>query len=211
MAEIEAGRARFLAELSVSRETITRLDAYAALLRKWNAAINLVSSSSLQDIWDRHFRDSAQIFALSRWKSGLWVDLGAGAGFPGMICAILAKERAPDLRFTLVESDLRKATFLRAVSRETNVPVTVLSARIEDIAPLGADVISARALAPLKTLLEYAYRHMGPDGQALFHKGSSFRREVEEALESWTFRRDEYPSSTDGAGVVLSLGDIRRV
>jgi 16S rRNA (guanine527-N7)-methyltransferase len=204
------GRARFLAEFDVSRETISRLDRYAALLEKWNPAINLVSKSSLPDLWDRHFRDSAQIFALSKVRNGHWVDIGTGGGFPGMICAILARATAPDLRFTFVESDNRKATFLRSVSRETDVPVTVLSERIETVRPMHADVLSARALAPLPQLLVHAERHLNPNGQALFLKGASFRAEVEEALETWTFQSEEYPSSTDGAGVVLSLGDIRR-
>lgn len=205
------GRARFLSEYDVSRETIEHLDQYAGLLKKWNPAINLVSKSSLQGLWDRHFRDSAQIFALANARRGHWVDLGAGGGFPGMVCAILAQEATPDLTFTLVESDSRKATFLRTVSREVSVPVNVLADRIEAIPPQSADVLSARALAPLKVLLSFAQRHLGPDGQALFHKGASFRNEVEEALESWTFQSEEYASSTDGAGVVLSLGDIRRV
>ena len=206
-----AGRNRFLAETGVSRETMARLDAYAGLLEKWTPAINLVSKASLRDLWTRHFLDSAQILGLAKTRIGRWVDLGAGGGFPGMVCAIMAAECAPDLRFTFVESDSRKATFLRTVSRETNVPVEIIDERIENIAPLKADVLSARALAPLKVLLEHAERHLAANGQALFPKGESFREELEEALESWAFRRDDYPSSTDGAGVVLSLGDIRRV
>jgi len=209
--EPTSGRARFLSERDVSRETIARLDAYAALLQKWNTAINLVSKASIEDLWNRHFRDSAQIFDLIKVRSGHWVDLGSGGGFPGLVCAILARDSAPELRFTLVESDLRKATFLRTVLRETGVSGQVLSERIETLAPLCADILSARALAPLKTLLEYAERHLKPNGQALFLKGASFQKELEEALESWTFRREEYASSTDGAGTVLILGEIRRV
>ena len=206
-----AGREGFLSETGVSRETMARLDTYARLLEKWTPAINLVSKDSIRDLWCRHFLDSAQLLKLPRVRRGLWVDLGSGGGFPGMVCAIMAAETAPDLRFTLIESDSRKAAFLRTVARETSMPIDVIADRIENIPPLGANIVSARALAPLMLLLEHADRHLAADGQALFLKGGSFRKEVEEALESWTFRREEYPSSTDGAGIVLSLGDIRRV
>lgn len=209
--QIDRGRDRFLSDLNVSRETLARFDTYAGLLHKWNPTINLVSRSSLANHWTRHFLDSAQLIALVDIRHGRWVDLGAGGGFPGMVCAILAKDAAPDLQFTLVESDRRKATFLRTVSRETSVPVQVITNRIEEVPPLGADILSARALAPLKTLLDHAARHLAPNGRALFMKGASFGKEMEEALESWTFQSEEYPSSTDSAGIVLSLGDIRRV
>ena len=204
-------REEVLSALNVSRETSERLDIFAALLCKWNNAINLVARSTLPDLWIRHFLDSAQVFDLAKAKRGHWADLGSGGGFPGMVCAILAQEKAPNLTFTLVESDQRKATFLRTVSRETAVPVHVIAARIEDIPPLQADILSARALAPLKTLLHHAERHLNPDGRALFLKGATFRREVQEALETWAFRSDEYASSTDSAGAILCLGDIRRV
>ncbi len=207
----QAGRDRFLAQTNVSRETMRRLESFAALLEKWTTAINLISRDSLRDLWRRHFLDSAQLFGVARITSGHWVDLGSGGGFPGMVCAIMAQESAPALRFTLVESDSRKATFLRTVQRETGVKVDVVNDRIENVPPLGADILSARALAPLKILLAYADRHLTADGKAIFLKGQSFQAELEEALESWTFRREEYPSRTDGAGIVLSLGDIRRV
>ena len=139
------------------------------------------------------------------------MDIGSGAGFPGMVVAIIAKEVSPEFSFTFVESDQRKCAFLQSVSRETKTPVTVLSGRIEDIAPLRADVISARALAPLSDLLVYANRHLKADGQAIFLKGATYRAELEEALESWTFRSDEYPSKTDETGIIVNLGEIQRV
>lgn len=207
-ADIE-GRENFVKARNVSRETLSRLDIYAELLRKWNPVINLVSRSTVSELWSRHFLDSAQIIPMAG-KSGHWVDVGSGGGFPGMVCAILADDNTK-LTFTLVESDQRKATFIRTVSRETGVPVTVIAARIEDIAPLEADVISARALAPLNKLLHQTERHLKQDGRALFLKGATFRRELEEALETWSFQSNEYPSSTDSAGMILSLGEIRRV
>ena len=204
-------RADFLAELDVSRETAERFDLYAALLNKWTPAINLVSSASLPRLWSRHFRDSAQLLSLTDLESGHWADIGSGGGFPGMVCAILLAEKAPGIRLTLVESDQRKAEFLRTVSRETSVQAEVLAGRIENLSPLQADIISARALAPLPVLLRYAERHLKAGGRALFMKGATFRTEIEEALETWRFQSEEYPSSTDGAGIVLSLGEIRRV
>ena len=110
-----------------------------------------------------------------------------------------------------MESNLRKAMFLRTIARELDLPVQVFADRIEDLDSLNADIISARAVAPLKLLLKYSEPHLNPSGRVLFHKGAAFRRELSEALESWTFQSDEYTSITDGAAVVLSLGDIRRV
>lgn len=195
----------------VSRETRERLDAYADLLRRWNPRINLVSASTLDDLWTRHFRDSAQLFDLAPGSPRAWVDLGSGGGFPGMVIAILAVERLPDLRVTLVESDRRKAAFLRTVAREAGVKVDVLAERIESARPLAADVISARALAPLHRLLQLSGRHLAPGGTALFPKGAGWRREVEEALEHWSFRCEEIASETSPDAAILRLGGIRRV
>ncbi|MCA8930663.1 MAG: 16S rRNA (guanine(527)-N(7))-methyltransferase RsmG, partial [Alphaproteobacteria bacterium] len=161
----------FLAERSVSRETLARLAAFAALLEKWNPAINLISAGTVAQIWTRHFLDSAQVFDLADAKSGLWADLGSGGGFPGLVAAILALEERPGLSFTLVESDRRKAAFLSTAARELGLPVRVMAERIEALPPLGADILTARALAPLPVLLGYAERHLQPGGRALFPKG----------------------------------------
>lgn len=202
-------RAGFLAQVDVSRETLARLDAYAALLAKWNPAINLVAPSTLGQLWTRHFLDSAQVLEIAP-DGQSWVDIGTGGGFPGLIVAILAAEKRPDLRVTCIESDLRKATFLRTVARETGVEVEVISKRIEQVEPLGADILSARALASLTQLLAFAERHLSPDGRALFLKGANHATEVKEALEMWSFRADTYPSKTSSEAVILSLGDIHR-
>jgi 16S rRNA (guanine527-N7)-methyltransferase len=205
------GREAFLAASDVSRETLARLDSYAALLEKWNPSINLVSKSTLPELWTRHFLDSAQILELAPEEAKSWVDLGTGGGFPGMIVAILAAGSRPGLRVTCVESDLRKATFLRTVAREAGIAAEVIARRIEEVPPLGADVVSARALAPLADLLAHAHRHLKPGGVALFPKGASHAEEVARALETWSFRLDTYPSKTDPEAIVLKLGDIRRV
>lgn len=202
---------RFAKNFGVSRETAERLTIYADLLTSWNPAINLVSKSTLPDLWTRHFADSAQVFEIAETSSGTWADLGSGGGFPGMIVAILASEKSPGLKITCVESDRRKATFLRTVARETGTDVTVLSERIETLQPLGADVVSARALAPLPSLVGYASRHLAPGGIALFLKGTGQAQEIDLALASWAFQIDTFPSRTDRGAAILKLRSIRRV
>lgn len=205
-----AGVEALTGALDVSRETLARLEAYAALLVKWNPAINLVSRATLAELWTRHFLDSAQIFSLCPAGAQTWADLGSGGGFPGLVVAVLAAEAAPDLRVTLVESDARKAAFLSTVVRELGLSVTVKTARIESLAPLGADVVSARALAPLDDLLGFAARHLAPQGRALFLKGASHARECATAGEHWRFALDVHPSLTDAEGAILSIGDLVR-
>lgn len=205
------GLAAFEAAVNVSRETRERLEIYAALLKKWNPAINLVSKASLADLWTRHFLDSAQVLEIAPVNTHRWADLGAGAGFPGLIVAILAQESRPDLHVTCVESDLRKATFLRTVVREAGISADIISKRIESVPPLQADIVSARALAPLPVLLGFAERHLRPGGEAILLKGAGFRAEVTDSLETWSFRMDTYPSKTDPEAIILKLGDIQRV
>lgn len=205
------GRAVLKANKNVSRETMERLDIYAALLNKWNPAINLVAKSTLAGMWTRHFLDSAQIFDLAPPSSKHWVDIGTGGGFPGMVVAILAAETRPNQQTTLVESDLRKATFLRTVARKTGVRVNVLSERIENVLGMGVDVLSARALAPLTQLLSHADQHLGKKGIALFLKGAHHREEMSEALKTWRFEVEEIQSTTDTQAVVLKIGGITRV
>jgi 16S rRNA (guanine527-N7)-methyltransferase len=202
--------AAFLARRDVSRETLERLRAYQALLGKWNPAINLVARSTLESIWDRHFLDSAQIYDLAPRNATSWADLGSGGGFPGLVVGILATGEGRSLALTLVESDRRKAAFLETVARETGVPVTVASARAEDIAPLGVQVLSARALAPLPALLALAQRHLAPEGTALFPKGATHAEELRQALEGWRFSYDTTVSLTDPASVIYRIRGIAR-
>jgi len=203
--------AELLSGHNVSRETLGRLEKYEALLRKWNPTINLVSRSTLDQVWQRHFVDSAQIFDLADSNANHWADLGAGGGFPGLIVAILAADRKRALDVTLVESDQRKAAFLMTAAREIGVTTRTVVDRIEMIPPLHADILSARALAPLDKLLEFAERHLRPGGQALFPKGASYSDEVCQALEKWRFSHEEISSVTDDSAVILSIRDIERV
>ncbi len=204
-------REEVLQQLHVSRETEERLDSFLALLGKWTTTINLVSRATLSSAWLRHILDSAQLFALRPAAARHWADLGTGGGFPGVVVAILAKEDAHDLRFTFVESDQRKAAFLSAVVRDLGLQAVILAERIEDAQPLAADVVSARALAPLPDLLGYTRRHIAPGGVALFPKGASVNAELAESLERWRFSVQKHPSRTDPEAVVLQIGEIERV
>ena len=197
---------RRLDGMDVPRETERRLETYADLLKRWNARINLVAPSTLDDVWTRHFADSAALLEFAP-KPCSWVDLGAGGGFPGMVCAIVG---GPDIGMTLIEADQRKCAFLRTVARETRTRVNVLPERIEN-ARLEADVLSARALAPLVNLLEHAERFLTPGGIALFQKGRRHEDELTKALERFRFTCEKHPSHTEEGAVILKIGDIRRV
>ncbi|MAZ22375.1 16S rRNA (guanine(527)-N(7))-methyltransferase RsmG [Roseovarius sp.] len=195
---------------NVSRETEERLEIYAALLKKWNPKINLVARASLNDAGRRHFEDSAQIMLHAPTRISHWVDIGSGGGFPGLVAAILAQETHKDAKFTLIESDQRKCAFLRSVSRETSVPVAVLSERIEQAAPQEADVLSARALAPLSDLLGFATRHMTPNGVALFMKGAQWQDELRQAENLWSFKATACKSETDDSAHILKVTGVSR-
>ena len=196
-------------ELNVSRETSVRLAGFAALLEKWNPRINLVSRNSMADLWTRHIVDSVQVFRCVT-PTGHWVDLGSGGGFPGLIVAILAVDAAPDLRVTLIESDQRKAAFLRAAARETGASCKVISERIEAVEPQQADILSARALADLDKLLAFSERHLKPTGVALFPKGVTWKKEVEAVRQNWKFRAEEITSITDPEAVILKIEGVSR-
>lgn len=194
---------------NVSRETLYKLEALHDLVLKWNPAINLVSKSSVDQLWERHIWDSAQIAQLNT-TGRLWVDIGSGGGFPGLVVAILSLETMPERKIVMIESDTRKAAFLRTCIRELELSATVLSDRIEKAAPQAADVLSARALADLGQLLEYAKRHLGPQGTALFMKGANWKNEVETARGSWSFSLQAHTSGTNPAAAILEIKDIER-
>ncbi|MFC3057440.1 16S rRNA (guanine(527)-N(7))-methyltransferase RsmG [Paenirhodobacter populi] len=198
-------KAEFLKSVDVSRETLERLEGFEQLLIKWNGAINLVSPHTIRQIWSRHFLDSAQIFDLSEGRSGLWMDIGSGGGFPGLIVAILAAEKRPDLSVMLVESDRRKAAFLTTAAVKLGLKVTVKADRIEALPPANCDILSARALAPLSDLLGYAARHLAKDGICLFPKGIRWRDELAEAAKNWSFSHEQFPSLTDKDAVILKM------
>lgn len=198
-------------ELIVSRETFQRLEVFVALLEKWTPKINLISRASVPAIWSRHIRDSLQVYRNGPENFDHWVDLGSGGGLPGLVVAILAAEKPSRPTVSLVESDGRKAAFLRTVMRETGVPGRVFCERIENLPAQNADVVSARALADLQSLLAYVQRHLRPDGIALLPKGVTWENEVEIARREWSFTFDALKSETEEGSVILRIGDIARV
>lgn len=198
----------------VSRETGERLEAFVALLKKWQPVENLVSGKTLPEIWRRHVADSAQLCPLFP-DTTRWIDLGTGAGFPGMTVAILEAERAKSHVF-LVESNQRKCAFLRAAIRETGAAASVHAGRAEDVLPgllphsisLGDRVIG-RAVARLAEMLALALPLMGKGASAAFHKGEDYRREVDEAHASWDFEMVKHDSHI-GGGVILAINGLKR-
>lgn len=210
----------FQERLAVSRETLDRFRSYAALLEKWNRAINLVGPKSLTDIWRRHFLDSAQLRsylpAPSEGAELAILDVGSGAGFPGMVLALLGCGEVH-----LVESDQRKAQFLREVARVAGVPVTIHPQRLESLGSAqdlpDFDVVTCRAFAPLPRLLALTERFLMPkSGEkqpvGLFLKGRKVDEELTEAGKKWRLRLDRFESETDPEGTILrlkllSLGD----
>lgn len=196
---------QFQAETTVSRETVERLQAYADLLIKWQAKINLVGPETIPNLWSRHFLDSAQLFPFFPQAIHRVMDMGSGAGFPGMVLAILG---APDMH--LIESDTRKAAFLREVARVTETKVTIHAQRIEKIPPLKADLVTARALAPLDKLLSWAEPHLLPEGHALFLKGKGADDELTQAAKEWNIGVERIVSKTDPSGLILHLKEVKR-
>lgn len=201
-------RATVLETLNVSRETADRLTAYVELLQKWQKRINLIADSTLSDIWGRHILDSAQLVHLAPPSALGWVDLGSGAGLPGLVLAILLRERS-GASVTLIEANQKKCAFLREAIRVTDAPARVLSQRIETA--LSADVIrscnvvTARALAPLPQLLTWASPLLTKGALGLFLKGQDVDVELTEAAKSWTMDAELLPSQTDPHGRILCV------
>lgn len=192
----------------VSRETMDRLKGFESLVRKWSPKINLVAPSTLDQLWQRHIEDSAQLYTLVR-KTGSWLDIGSGGGFPGMVCRILAAETEPDRPFSFIESDTRKCVFLRTAIRELGLNGKVFNARIEKVSPQNAAVVSARALAPLDRLLPYVARHLAQNGTALLQKGNNWQSEVQSARKTWHFDCEAVESKTEQGAVILKISKVQ--
>jgi 16S rRNA (guanine527-N7)-methyltransferase len=201
----------FAEVFNVARETIHRLERYAALLAHWQKSTNLVASATLPRLWSRHFADSAQIRGLAP-EARLWLDLGSGAGFPGLVVAILQTGQ-PGFRMHLVESNHKKCAFLAEVVRETKAPVDIHAVQIEQLGEsahrLEPDVISARALAPLPRLFELAQPFVGPETRGLFLKGRDAEAEVEAAKVAWDFAALLYPSLTSAESQIVEVRALR--
>ena len=196
----------FQAATGVSRETLARCELFVDFLRDWNSRVNLVGKSTLADVWHRHMLDSAQLMAHLPENTKTVVDLGSGAGFPGLVLSLLG---VPDVH--LIESTGKKARFLETVTREIGLSVTVHNARIEDVEPFAADVITARALAPLDRLIGYGQRFADPHTCHIYLKGQYIEDELTQAHKIWKMRLDRTPSTTDPRGSVLCVREVSRV
>jgi 16S rRNA (guanine527-N7)-methyltransferase len=200
---------RKLVELvpDVSRETWEQLEGYVVTLLKWQKAINLIGPATVDDVWSRHILDSAQLVPQLPADAKILADLGTGAGFPGLVLAALR----PHLDVILVESDARKAAFLGEAGRRMSLikQPKIIVGRIEAVPPANADVVTARALAPLGTLLNWAARHRSDPAICLFHKGKDWRSELTDAQRGWDIDFQPFPSATDRDAVLLRIGDYR--
>jgi 16S rRNA (guanine527-N7)-methyltransferase len=201
------GSDEFAAAACVSRETLGRLKKYAALLRDWNSCHNLVSRTSMDDLWRRHFWDSAQIASLIPTTAKTLVDLGSGAGFPGLVLA----ELRPDLEVVLIESTAKKCRFLMAVRDELGLKAEIRQQRIEDTPAQLFDVITARACAPLADLLAYAQRFWGAGTRVFLHKGQNLAAELTQARKSWRIDSEQHASRSDPSGIILEIRELQRV
>jgi 16S rRNA (guanine527-N7)-methyltransferase len=198
----------FAAATCVSRETLERLSLYAELLVRWQKRINLVAPATIPQLWHRHMFDSAQLLPLIPTSTKALVDFGSGAGFPGLVIALCLQ---PAVQVDLYESDQRKAVFLQEVIRQTGAPARVISQRIEMAPAQNADVIMARALAPLPKLFALTERFWHPGLIGLFLKGKEVESEIASCSPRWRFAYDRQVSATDSAASILVVRSLSRV
>jgi len=208
-----SGPEEFATAFAASSETVERLVLYEKLLRQWQKAVNLVAPATLDAIWHRHFADSAQLVPLAPPRTRSWIDLGSGAGFPGLVVAIMLAAATPP-RITLIESDTRKCAFLREVARQVGVAVDILSTRAESARiPVNKGlprVVSARALAPLARLLGLAEPFSPPGTTLLLMKGKDALKELRMAEATWRFNVELVPSVTERHGRIAVITNLKR-
>ncbi|MGL6043032.1 MAG: 16S rRNA (guanine(527)-N(7))-methyltransferase RsmG [Sandaracinobacteroides sp.] len=199
-------RSDFESAFDVPRGTMQRLDRYAEMLADWQLRMNIVGASTLADVWRRHFADSAQLTRLVP-RNLSWLDIGAGGGFPGLVIAAMGWGR-----FTLVESVAKKCRFLEAVRDDLDLQDSthVFCGRVEEMPSVGADVITARAAAPLLTLFDWGHRHSSAGGSFVFPKGRRWKEEVATAMVRFSFDLETFPSMTDPDARILIARNLKR-
>ncbi|MDD4556035.1 MAG: 16S rRNA (guanine(527)-N(7))-methyltransferase RsmG [Alphaproteobacteria bacterium] len=196
---------------NVSRETIDKLKTYEASLNEWQQKFNLVSNSSLSNSWNRHFEDSMQLFSLLPESAKTLYDFGSGAGFPGMVLAIMAAEKTPYLKVNLVESIKKKTLYLNEVKSLTGINnVNIINDRVENLKTQVADVITSRAMTSLNGLLGYAHRFCGKHTKCIFPKGRSHQEEILEAQKNWKFNLEILQSTQSDEGVILIITNLSK-
>ena len=198
----------FIKGFNVSRETLNSFCEYQTLLAKWNKKINLVSKNTLANLWERHFLDSGQIINHVDASGKRWVDVGAGAGFPGLVVALLLRDRKIDCDMILVEKNTKKVFFLNEVIRKLNLNVKVVNKNVESIESLNADILTARAFSELKKLVELALFHRKEKGVCLFLKGENYRFELDKTLNYWFFDYDVFDSLSNSSGKIIRVKKI---
>lgn len=195
----------------VSRETLLKLRAYEASLQEWQNKFNLVSKSSLEDAWNRHFIDSMQLFKYIPQSVQSLYDFGSGAGFPGMVLAIMAAEKTPYLKVSLIESIGKKTLYLKHVSEICSVNVEIFNQRIESLPKNKVDVVTSRAMTSLSDLLGYAYPFCKKETVCIFPKGKKHQEEIDEAKKHWQFECQIHPSETSSEGVILVITKLAKL
>jgi 16S rRNA (guanine527-N7)-methyltransferase len=207
--DLAADRAKALGLTPVSRETLARLDRFVALLLQTQSHTNLIGPRTVPELWSRHIADSLQLLRLAP-EARTWLDLGSGGGFPGLVIACALADQ-PGAAVHLVESTAKKAAFLRHASQELGVPASVHHGRIEAFSPdFAADVITARALAPLPALLGYVAPFLKNGAQALLLKGQDVEVELTEAAKCWNIQAELAPSQTNPASRIVIVRGLQR-
>jgi 16S rRNA (guanine527-N7)-methyltransferase len=199
-----------LEKYNVSRETTENLVTFQNMVLEWNEKFNLISKSSVEDIWERHVLDSAQLIQYIKNEDKTLYDFGSGAGFPAVVLAIISRELYPNLKITLIESIGKKATFLSEVNKKLKLNMVVLPERIEKLTLPKADIITSRAMASLEKLLQYAKPFCNKETKLLFLKGEKWQEEIKTAEQKWTFEHQSFSSETSEKGRVLLIKNIRR-
>jgi len=210
--DLVADRARALALTPVSRETLDRLDRFVETLLAWQQRINLIAPSTEPKLWTRHIADSLQLLALAP-QARIWVDLGSGGGFPGLVIACALADK-PGARVHLVESSTKKAAFLREAARATGAPAQIHAVRIEDFVEnltMAVDVVTARALAPLVRLLAATYPLLKTGTLGMFPKGQDVDAELTEAAKCWSIKSSLAPSLTDPNAKIVRVTSIEEI
>lgn len=193
---------------NVSRETLSKLEVYHSSLLEWQNKFNLVSKNSLDDAWNRHFIDSIQLVEYIPDDAKSLIDMGSGAGFPGMVLAILLNERTPYLKVTLVESITKKTLYLNHVKETASVKVEIINGRVEQIKNRKFDVVTSRAMTSLIDLLDYAYPFLNKKGVCVFPKGKSWNEEVNIAKNKWNFNFEVFDSKTSEEGKIILIRNL---
>lgn len=201
----------FCSKYNVSRETFLKLKTYQQLLSEWQTKFNLVSSTTLETAWERHFLDSAQLFKYIPQDAKVMYDFGSGAGFPGLVLAVMANEKTPYLKINLVEATSKKTLYLNHVKEQLNINVNIINDRIEKIVPERADVITSRALASLEELFRYVYKFCSRQTVCIFPKGKKYAEEIATARKNWNFDVRIEPSEQSDKGRILIITRLSKI